>query len=215
MALQYKTKAGRLTNLTDARFFNAQGVEWLGFNMDVLDENCVALRDLHEMRQWLFEPKIVIECGMHQDKIELIHLANEVYAEAVQVPIEHEILNEDHFIYPVFVTLNFGDIQRSRIRKKLDNKHLIETVILKAEGGEFDWEKFKKQSKGTKRKIAQLKKHYNVLIDLPFKPEWFLEVIELLDPTGIQISGEKEDKPGISKVDTYADLLELIELEDD
>lgn len=214
MALQYKIKAGRLTNLTDARYFNALGVDWLGFCMDVLDEHAVSLKDLKEIRNWLFEPKIVLEAGMHQDKTELVYLCNEIYAEAVQMPIEHPLLEEDHFLYPVFVTLDIGDLQRTKTRQRLKSFEGIETVILQTDDASFDWKDFKGRSAGTRNKIRSMKKEVDVLIDLPFDPEWFVEAIETLEPTGIHIRGDKEEKPGLSKVDEYDALLSQIQLED-
>ena len=214
MSLQYKTKAGRLTNLTDARYFNAQGVDWLGFNVDVLAEQSIVLKDLKEIRQWLFEPKIVLECGNHQERTEIIFLANELYAEAVEVGLDHHLMQEDHFVYPIFVHLDFGDLQKTRTRKLLKNQEAIEAIILRDEDPGFNWEKFRKQARGKHRAIGQLKRHVDVLIDLPFQPEWFLEAIELLEPSGIHLRGDKEEKPGLSRVDEYAALLELIESED-
>jgi hypothetical protein len=214
MALQYKTKAGRLTNLTDARYFNALGVDWLGFNMDVLDEHSVSLKDLQEIRQWLFEPKIVVEAGLHQDKTELIYLTNEIFAEAVEVPIEHPLLEEDHFLYPVFVSMGFGDLQRTRTRKRLKGFPGIEAIILKEGGKDFSWQDFKKnKARGARNKIRSLKEHFTVLIDLPFHPDWFLDAIETLEVSGVHISGDIEEKPGLSKVDEYDALLSQIEVE--
>lgn len=214
MALQYKTKAGRLTNLTDARFFNAQGVSYLGFSVDALNEYAVSLKDLKEIKQWLFEPRIVLECGEHQDRTEMVHLANEIFAEAVEVSIDHSILRDDHFIYPVFVRLAMEDLQRTRTRKTLRDCDEIEAVILYPGNDDFNWEDFRTKAKGTRNKIRQLKRHIEVYLELPFETSWLLEAIELLEPTGIHIRGDKEDKPGLSKVDEYAELLELIEVEE-
>lgn len=212
--LQYKVKAGRLSNLTDARFFNAQGVDWLGFSMDVLDENSISLKDLKEIRQWLFEPKIVLECGPHQDRGEMIYLANEIHAEAVHVGLDHPILQEDHFIYPIMVTVGFDDLQHVRLRRALEKQENIEALIVQQPEAGFDWKTFSDHPAGRRRAIEGWRRKYDVLIDLPFEADWLLQALELFNPTGIHLSGTREEKPGLSRVDYYAGLLELLEVDE-
>lgn len=214
MALLYKLKAGGITNLTDARYFNALEADWLGFNLDVLNENSISMKEAQAIKGWLFEPKIVLECGHHQDKVEIVYLSNELQVEAIQVDVEHPILNEEHFLYPIILTVDFGDLSHMKFKRALKSKTDIEVIIIQFKDDKFDWEAFQKGIKSKRKSIARLKRDYTVLIDLPFKKEWFLEAIESLEPDGIHISAEKEDEPGLSKVDEYGELLDLIEAED-
>ncbi|MEZ5022348.1 MAG: hypothetical protein R2728_03635 [Chitinophagales bacterium] len=64
-------------------------------------------------------------------------------------------------------------------------------------------ENFKSGIKSKQKSIEKLMRDYEVIIDLPFKKEWFLEAIELLQPSGIHVQAEAEDEPGLSKVDEY------------
>ena len=214
MPLQYKLKAGSLTNLTDARFFNALETDWLGFNLDVLDENSISMKEAQAIKGWLFEPKIVLECGHHQDKTELVYLANELQVKAIQVDIEHPVLKEDHFLYPIILSVDFDKLQHIKFNRALKSKTDIEVIVIKENAKDFNWVAFQKGIKSKQKLISKLKRDYTVLIDLPFKKEWFLEALEMLQPDGIHIAAEKETEPGLSKVDEYGDLLELIEYED-
>lgn len=213
MALQYQLKAGNISNLTDARYFNAHGVEWIGFNLDVLSENSISLKDAKIIKEWLFEPHVVVEAGHHQNRTELVYLCNELQAEAVQIDAQHPLLEEDHFIYPVILETNFEELQKVKFKRILRTDLDIEVLLIKA-AENFDWEKFKSTIKGKQKQIERLKRDYKVLIELPFEKEWFVEALELLKPTGIHLSCEVEEEAGLSKVDEYDELLELIELEE-
>lgn len=214
MSLQYKLKAGGVSNLTDARYFNAMGADWIGFNMDVLHDFSISLKEAQAIKGWLFEPNIVIECGHHQDKVELIYLANELQAAAVQIDIDHPLLKEEHFLYPIILTTQFGDLQHIKLKRALKSSLDIEVILIKADKKDFNWTDFKSVIKSKQKLIKKLRKDYDVIIELPFKKEWFLEVLELLQPSGIHVQAEAEDKPGLSKVDEYDEFLSLIEVED-
>ncbi|MEZ5006818.1 MAG: hypothetical protein R2753_01570 [Chitinophagales bacterium] len=214
MGLRYKLKAGGVSNLTDARYFNAMGTDWIGFNMDVLDDSSISLKEAQAIKGWLFEPNIVIECGHHQDKVELIYLANELHAAAVQIDIDHPLLEEDHFLYPIILETKFGDLQHIKLKRALRSGLDIEVILVKADEQDFNWENFKSGIKSKQKSIEKLMRDYEVIIDLPFKKEWFLEAIELLQPSGIHVQAEAEDEPGLSKVDEYDEFLSMIEVED-
>ena len=214
MGLQYKVKAGSITNLTDARYFNALGADWIGFNLDVLSENSLALKDAKEIKNWLFEPKIVIEAASHQDKTELTYLANELYAEAVQVTLDHPIFQEDHFLYPIILEISFEDISSVKFKRARNKIEAVETIVIKVNREGFKWSTFKSRINSKVKAIERLKSNYTVLIDLPFQKDWFVEALAILNPHGVQISGSVEMKPGLSLVDVYDDLLEQINDED-
>jgi len=219
MALRYKLKAGGITNLTDARYFNALEADWLGFNLDVLAENSIALKEAQAIKGWLYAPNIVLECAHHQDKAEIIFLGNELEVAAVQVDWQHAILAEDYFLFPLMVTVGFEDLRNTLFKKTIRRGTLnIETIIVVWPSllgrDNFVWEDFKTEIADFKKLIARLQKDFTVLIELPFEKEWMLEALDLLAPDGIYISAKREDEPGISYVDEYDELLQLIELED-
>ncbi|MEZ5001773.1 MAG: hypothetical protein R2730_01945 [Chitinophagales bacterium] len=214
MSLLYKLKAGGVSNLTDARYFNALGTNWIGFNLDVLDDSSISLKEAQAIKGWLFEPNIVIECGHHQDKVELIYLANELEAAAIQIDVDHSLLKEDHFLYPIILEINFDDLQHIKLKRALRSGLDIEVILIKTDDQEFNWEDFKSGIKTKQKLIEKLKREYDVIIELPFKKEWFLEAMELLKPTGLHISTEAEEEPGLSKVDEYDEFLSLIEMEE-
>ncbi|HRB69409.1 MAG TPA: hypothetical protein PLC92_04835, partial [Chitinophagales bacterium] len=59
-------------------------------------------------------------------------------------------------------------------------------------------------------KLKQIISTNNVFIETNFTKENILSIVESLQPYGIQISCKKEEKTGLSAVDEYAELLEII-----
>lgn len=53
--------AGRIANLTDARYFAAREVRWLGFNLEPGTENYLDPIYMQSMREWVQGPEIIGE----------------------------------------------------------------------------------------------------------------------------------------------------------
>lgn len=97
-------KIASITNLTDARFFSAIGAHYLGFNFDVLNENNVSIVQAKEIIQWLHEPIIVGEFGIHQTKEEIEFIAKEMELNEIQIPFNH--LQKDDLAFEKFLALD-------------------------------------------------------------------------------------------------------------
>jgi len=59
--LKTRVKASQITNLTDARYFAAWEVEWLGFNFDKGSENYIQPQVMKAIKEWVEGPKMVGE----------------------------------------------------------------------------------------------------------------------------------------------------------
>ena len=59
--LKTRVKASQITNLTDARYFAAWEVEWLGFNFDKGSENYIQPQVMKAIKEWVEGPKLVGE----------------------------------------------------------------------------------------------------------------------------------------------------------
>jgi len=57
--LKYKVLANQLTSLADARFFAAQGVDWISFLLTPNHPTSVAPSELKEIKEWIEGPAIV------------------------------------------------------------------------------------------------------------------------------------------------------------
>ena len=55
-----KIKAGAISHLTDARYFAARDVSWLGFSLNATDPQAMTNRQVAAIREWVDGPGI---CG--------------------------------------------------------------------------------------------------------------------------------------------------------
>ena len=58
-----KIKASQVSNLTDARYFAALGVDYLGFRLDLSHDERISAALFHGIKEWVEGPKIVAEIG--------------------------------------------------------------------------------------------------------------------------------------------------------
>lgn len=78
-------KAGRMTNLTDARYFAAREVDFLGFRLEEGVEGYLDPSLMHAIREWIQGPKITGEFTMPTPDL-IAECASFFKLDAVQVP---------------------------------------------------------------------------------------------------------------------------------
>lgn len=182
-------KISSITNLTDARFFSAIGANYLGFSFDVLNENNISIAKAKEIINWLHEPIIVGEFGIHQAKEEIEFIAQEMELNEIQIPFLHEQKSE----------LDFEKFLEIDSLPTTDSQHSIDYFIIKI--AESDLENLTLRNFITNNKV---------FIEADFTSNNILSITETLKPFGIQITCKKEEKTGFSAVDEYAEILEII-----
>ncbi|MBP6659724.1 MAG: hypothetical protein KA174_03535 [Chitinophagales bacterium] len=182
-------KISAITNLTDARYFSAIGAHYLGFCFDVLNENNISIAKAKEISNWLHEPVIIGEFGLHQTKEEIQFIAEEMQLNEIQIPFLHPQKNELNF--EKFLVLDDSSLDISHWSS--------DYFVIKI--NELDIE-----NRAFKNFISNNK----VFIESDFTKDNILSIIENLNPFGIQITCKKEEKAGLSFVDEYAEVLEII-----
>lgn len=82
--LKTKVKASAVTNLTDARYFAAWEVEWLGFNLDTGAADYIPPANMEAIREWVDGVKILGEFNL-QATDEILGAVDMLKLDAVQV----------------------------------------------------------------------------------------------------------------------------------
>ena len=75
MPLKIPFKAGSITNLTDARFFAAYEVDYIGFCFDPQSPNYISPQNALAIKGWIHGPKIVAEFA-NQDLDNVLNIIN-------------------------------------------------------------------------------------------------------------------------------------------
>ena len=60
---KFKIKASWITNLTDARYFAAMLVDYLGFQLDLSHDDRISPEVFHGIKAWVEGPQIVAQVG--------------------------------------------------------------------------------------------------------------------------------------------------------
>jgi len=184
-----KLKIASITNLTDARFFSAVGADYFGFCFDALNENNISIQKAKEIIQWLHEPVIVGEFGIHQTREEIEFIAQQMELNEIQIPFEHP--QKSDLAFDKFLAIDNWPTA--------DNQHYTDYIVLKITETDCNNEA-----------VKEIIKNNKVFIETDFTKKNVQQIVETLQPYGIQITCKKEEKAGLSFVDEYAELLEII-----
>ncbi len=185
-----KIKIAHISNLSDARFFSAFGVDYFGFSLDSLSPDAVTINEVKDITQWLYEPTLVGEFGIHQNQAEIAYLTQQLSLHEIQIPFAHP--DKDLLDFSKFIQIDYTEVHKANRTAdyfilSLNNKQLADKDVL-----DF---------------IQQQK----VFLEAPVEPEMLNACLTIFRPYGIQIGCQKET--GISNLNTdyYAEVLEIIE----
>ncbi len=85
MNYKLKIKASGISDLTNARFFASQMLDWVGIDLNPLSEAALTLPDAEEIIGWLAGTRLVGEFE-HRDGDEILYLTEQLGLDAIQVP---------------------------------------------------------------------------------------------------------------------------------
>lgn len=81
-------KAGSITNLTEARYYAAQEVDYVGFCMDPENPSFMPINQVKEIKEWIIGPKIVGEFGAQSWSF-ITDKVHELGLDAVQIKLNY------------------------------------------------------------------------------------------------------------------------------
>jgi phosphoribosylanthranilate isomerase len=77
-------KAGGISHLTDARYFAAKSVDWVGFHVDP-EAGGISMAAVHALKGWVEGPRVIVEFLMSQDISMMLAIAQDAKADAIQL----------------------------------------------------------------------------------------------------------------------------------
>jgi phosphoribosylanthranilate isomerase len=210
--LKTKVKASSITNLTDARYFAAWEVEWLGFNLEAGSEDHIEPKNMNAIKEWVDGVKIVGEFNLPD--LETVKSAIEVLEiEQAQVGpfTDYNTLKSISELLPVMQEIVVEkDTSLDSLRPIFDqNADMVEVFILNFDKNGIDWA-FIRQN--LLEELKELIQEHPILLSLNFDEKNIDSILEELQPLGINVKGGEEEKVGYKSYDELDEIFEKIEV---
>lgn len=208
--LKTKVKASRITNLTDARYFSAWEVAYIGFNLEEGNDSYIPPVNVKAMKEWLEGPQFVGEFGSFVDVQAVINLVSALGLNAVQVGTlcgkdTIQTLHEKGI--PVIKEITWNESSTwEGIEKEYDGlAPFVEFFLIDFSQNNIVIDDMKKQ-------ITHICQLHPTLIDAHIEgadAETFLENTQAF---GLAIKGGDEEKVGYKSFDDLDDIFEALEI---
>ena len=196
-------KASRITNLTDARYFAAREVHFLGFNLDEGTEGYVEPSTMHAIREWVEGPEIVGEFSSAPIAV-VREAAAFFHLDAVQVRAAQHLdqlpLLEG---IPVLLELEPGTDPAAAERVMREAAPYVQFFVLPF---------FAEMPAGTASAAwAALFARYPVLLHTSATAAQLPGLLAWAQPQGLSLSGGEEERTGVKSFDEIEEIFEALE----
>jgi phosphoribosylanthranilate isomerase len=193
MALKTFVKAGRISNLSDARYCAGMGVDMLGFQVIESAEYYVDPARFQEFRGWFTGPQVVAEIYGLPSEEHLREITERYAPDFLECSLQETGLLR-HASLPLLISASADEIRNhGKELEALD----IRFVILPGDTPDA--------------LVSTIATHYPVLLSLGNADS--LEQKLSLPIRGVALSGTPESKPGIKTYESLADVLEALDEE--
>jgi len=215
--LKTLVKAGSIANLTDARYFAAWEVKWLGFCLDPGAPNFVSNEQLSAIREWVDGVEMVGEFG-NRPPHEIAQTASALHLDAIQ--LSHPL-----------PAGGLPDLPDLPIIQELVLSHSIATESLRTQLMAYGpyvtyflldftrhgltWEEI--QEEGSALPVGLLRSFcsdFPIILSFDWSPENIEEILFHLAPVGISLKGGAEEKTGVKSFEQLDKVFELLQVEE-
>ncbi len=208
-----KIKVSSVSNLTDARYFAAKEVTWLGFCLEHGAPKYIAPTSMLAMREWVGGVLSIGEFGMASGD-DLMDTALNYRLDAIQVgmftPLETlESLQGQITIFREVVVQ--PDSTATSLRAEIQRAaHLVDNTILSFLPGRISWSQLQTGNPVTVEDLQALCHEFQIFLDLPWDTATLDAVLRWVKPNGIVLHGGDEEKTGVKSFDELDELFELL-----
>ncbi len=202
--LKTKVKASSVSNLTDARYFAAFEVEWLGFTLSPGEEGYCPPPTVKGIREWVDGVKIVGEFGLEPPE-DILALMETLPLDAIQAPMFAPVKNlmalsaECPVIQEIVIS---SDFSAQDLRVLMDqNGAFVHYFLLNFDKNRFNWPAVLEGRPISKAALSGICDQFPVLLDIPLTPSDVLEILDQIPIKGLSIRGGTEEKTGFKSFD--------------
>lgn len=212
--LKTKIKASAVNNLTDARYFAAREVEWLGFRFGDSPELSISPLAAKAISEWVDGVKIVGEFDFAI--AEAIKEVNDLlHFDAVQVgmftPVDElEKLQELAIFKEVVVEATTTEAEITAHFQTY--AHCCTYFLLDFTKTGISWVALQAGSPLSIVFLQKLFAENKVILALDFQPEEAEQILECLQPLGLSLTGGEEEKVGLKSFEELDEILDSLEI---
>jgi len=213
--LRCRVKAAAVANLTDARYFAALGVDYLGFALEPSSTGYLGEAAVAAVREWVEGPQFVGECG-GMPTPEIVRLAESLSLHAVQVgPFGKTTEVARATGLPVLQLIPMGnDFDPAAAQVVLErNAADVQFFVLDLAAEGLSWPELSARP-GWKDWLAASCANFPVLLDIPVPPESLLDMLIALELQGLQVRGGEEEAVGVKSYEELDDLFDVLRVEE-
>lgn len=186
-----KIKASQVSNLTDARYFAALGVDYLGFKLDLSHEDRLSEALFHGIKEWVEGPKIVAEIG--KTPLDLIH----------------EVFSAEDYDILQCASPNISSDQITELT--IDNLDDLNSC-LPSEIYLPDFSPFREMDLYAKKdELKDLCNRFKLILPAPADKKHLDLLLHDIVPFGIEVKGSMEEKVGFKSFDDLDEFFEMYE----
>lgn len=212
--LRCRVKAAAVANLTDARYFAALGVDYMGFALEPGAEGHISPLELAAFREWIEGPALVGEFGgMETDAI--IKLTEELKLDVIQVgPFgkTQELASATglSILQEIVLGVDVGPDEAQPILNS--NATAVTGFVLNFSRNKLTWARLESNPEWI-RWLTETCADFPVLLDIPAPSAMLDDILTTLDPVGVQVHGGEEEAVGFKSYDELDEWMEVLQVD--
>ena len=210
-----KIYAGPITNLTDARYFAAWGVEWLSFNLSPDEEDFLTPNQILAIKEWVEGPAMVGEFNRH-DTHEIQKLTVDLQLDAIQLgpDVTLDTLLQLDTDLPILKVIQVSPQHSSDQLEDLlsDFAAHVSHFILDFTSEDWNLEMLQYAPDLDWERLLSFSHQFPIIFNLGFDPADTLALIENEEAISIQLTGGVEEKVGYKSFEELDEIFEALEV---
>ncbi len=189
MSLKTKVKAGNITNLSDARYCAGMGVDWLSFPVDIV--NPVTFK---EITDWVTGPEFILEVN----ETTPLQTIEQYPVKTLEISVDQlsliDLIPSASWI--VAIPLSAWDSMKGDLLKYPSK---ITLLVVEPDGPDL-------------HQLLDIAAHFKLLINQ--SDQYSMVELLSLPIEGINVTGDRELKPGLKDFNKLSAILEELEVID-
>jgi phosphoribosylanthranilate isomerase len=209
--MSYKIKASSITNLSDARYFAARDVRWMGFCLDPASADYLQPNIAQAIMEWIEGPHFVGEFGLQSAAL-IRATAEQLGIKAVQLcPDTPAATIRELRSFFVLLEIAPPDIfSLPAVRTRCEElRASVEVFLIDFTLAGIDLDSLKKNPV-LLEEWRQFFREVPAILEVSGDTHQVIALITALQPYGISLKGGDEEKPGYKSFDELEEILDAL-----